>query len=89
MDIDRYGVEFNQCGSGFNQVFDLVDNGDVIPTPPVVDPPTVTPPSVSPGKPIKWDLNGQQKCLTVANGNLANGVPLSMSVQVCLLHLAS
>lgn len=71
METGRYGLNYNFCaatsGSG-TQVWNIVGGGGT--TPP--DPPT------GQGKPIKWSLNGQQKCLTVGLGKLENGAPLTM-----------
>ncbi|KAJ9107966.1 hypothetical protein QFC20_003651 [Naganishia adeliensis] len=70
LETGRYGLNYNFCsyisGSG-TQMWNIVEGGGS------------TPPPTGQGKPIKWTLNGQQKCLTVTQGNLANGVALTIN----------
>jgi hypothetical protein len=68
LETGRYGLNYNFCsgisGSG-TQLWNIVGGGGS-------NPPT------GQGKPIKWALNGQQKCLTVSSGALANGAALTV-----------
>ncbi|KAJ9107967.1 hypothetical protein QFC20_003652 [Naganishia adeliensis] len=76
VETGRYGTNLNFCSSSSNtgsQVWDIVEGGAT------TTPPPPPPPPSGQGKTIRWTLNGQQKCLTVANGYLANGAALTIN----------
>lgn len=83
-----HGIIYTQCAStveGGTQSFDVSDWVIADPTQVTSAPPTQTtpplPPPITQGKPIKWRMNGQDKCLTVAGaGDLQNGAAINMYV---------
>ncbi|KAJ9098956.1 hypothetical protein QFC19_006180 [Naganishia cerealis] len=81
LETGRYGTPINQCssnsGSG-TQTWNIV-GGDRPPLPPAQTTPASPPPSANTGKPIKWVQDGQEKCLTVSDGNFANGARLTIN----------